>query len=182
VNKKKKKRAKRRAVKYRDVELNIMPFIDVFSLLNTFLLMSAVFLAIGVIEVQIPFLTSAPPTKTPPENDCDIKVDMTKDKIEASAENCKGVDPKKEFEVSKAGMSELHKHMVQIRRNNPDHDKLQFFSDDDVIWEDMAAALDSIKLRQPGDPLFQGVGETEQAKAESAEFVFPKVVLASVML
>jgi hypothetical protein len=72
--------------------------------------------------------------------------------------------------------------MVQIRRNNPDHDKVQFFTEDDVIWEDMAAALDAIKLRQPGDPQFQATGATDKDKAESAEFVFPKVVLASVLL
>ena len=78
-NKKKKKRRKK--IVYRDIQLNIMPFIDVFSLLNTFLLMSAVFLSVGIIEVQIPFLTSAPPEKQD-EKFCDVKVDMEKEKIE----------------------------------------------------------------------------------------------------
>ena len=60
-------------------ELNIVPFIDVFSMLNTFLLMTAVFTAIGIIEVQIPFLTSAPPPKEELTRSLDVKVDMEKD-------------------------------------------------------------------------------------------------------
>jgi len=79
------RKKKVRKVKYRDIELNIMPFIDVFSLLNTFLLMSAVFLSIGILEVQIPFLTSAPPEKKEDSRSLEIKVDMEKTKIEVTA-------------------------------------------------------------------------------------------------
>ena len=84
MNKKQKKKKKRKAIKYRDIELNIMPFIDVFSLLNTFLLMSAVFIAIGVLEVQIPFLSSAPPDTKDNERTLDISVDVEKEKIEVT--------------------------------------------------------------------------------------------------
>lgn len=176
------KHKKRRVIKYRDVELNIMPFIDVFSLLNTFLLMSAVFLAIGVIEVQIPFLTSAPPEQKPTEKSCDVKVDMEKEKIEASAANCRGVDAKKDLKPDKPGFKELHNYMVAIRKSNQDTDKVSFFTEDDVLWKDIAAALDAIKLRAPGDPVFQPKSDSASDRAMAMEFVFPKVVMASVML
>lgn len=170
-----------RQIKYRDVELNIMPFIDVFSLLNTFLLMSAVFLAIGVIEVQIPFLSSDQSNKDD-DKYCSIKVDQEKAKIEATAENCKGVDGKKEFKPDKPGLADLHRYMVDIRRNNPTTDKLQYFSEDEVLWKDIAMTLDAIKLRSPGDPVFAPKSDSMADKAAAAEFVFPKVVMASVML
>ena len=51
------RRKKRKKAAYNEIVLNIMPFIDVFSMLNTFLLYSAVFLAVGIIEVQIPYLS-----------------------------------------------------------------------------------------------------------------------------
>lgn len=181
-SKKKKKQKRRKTIKYRDIQLNIMPFIDVFSLLNTFLLMSAVFLAVGVIEVQIPFLTSAPPDKKDDEKSCDIKVDMEKERIEATAANCKGVDPKKEFKVTKEDIQLLHKYLVEVRRNNPEYDKLQFFTEDDVIWKDIAAVLDAIKLRQAGDPVIASKTGSVAEQALAAEFLFPKVVMASVML
>lgn len=174
------RKKKRRAQGYKDIQLNIMPFIDVFSLLNTFLLMSAVFLSVGILEVQIPFLTTAKPDKED-EKSCDVKVDMMKEKIEATATDC-GVDPKREFQVSDAGISDLHKYLVSVRRTNQETDKLQFFTDDEVIWKDIAKVLDAIKLRAPGDPVFQTKTGSEVEKALAAEFLFPKVVMASVML
>jgi biopolymer transport protein ExbD len=178
----KKKKKKRKKIVYRDIVLNIMPFIDVFSLLNTFLLMSAVFLSVGIIEVQIPFLTSAPPDKKDDERSCDVKVDMEKDRIEATAQDCRGVDPKKEFKVTKEDIAQLHKYLVDIRRGNQDTDKVSFFTEDDVLWKDIAKVLDAIKLRQPGDPVFQSKSANVVEQAAAAEFVYPKVVMASVML
>lgn len=175
-------RKKRKQIKYRDIQLNIMPFIDVFSLLNTFLLMSAVFLSVGIIEVQIPFLTSAPPDKKDDEKFCDVKVDMEKEKIEVTAADCKGVDPKKEFKVTKEDIAAIHKHLVDVRRNNTDTDKVAFFTEDDVLWKDIAHVLDAIKIRQPGDPVIQVKSNNIVDQALAAEFLFPKVVMSSVML
>ncbi len=179
---KKQKRKKRRKIPYRDISLNVMPFIDVFSLLNTFLLMSAVFLSVGIIEVQIPFLTSAPPEKKDDEKYCDVKVDMEKEKIEATATDCKGVDPKKEFKVTKEDIAALHKFLVDVRRSNEDTDKIAFFTEDDVLWKDIAHVLDAIKVRQAGDPVFKTKTGTAVEQAIAAEFLFPKVVMSSVML
>jgi biopolymer transport protein TolR len=180
-----KRRRKRKAIKYQDIELNIMPFIDVFSLLNTFLLMSAVFLQIGIIEVQIPFLSNnVPPDKTETKRVLDVKVDMEKDMIKVISSYTKPPinQEEKRFKNSPIGYEALHKHMVELRTQSPETDKVQFFTEDDVIWEDMSFVLDSIKLRMPGDPIFQAEGLSDQQRLEGETYVFPKVVMASVML
>ncbi len=161
-----------------------MPFIDVFSLLNTFLLMSAVFIAIGVLEVEIPFLTSAPPPPKDSERTLEVKVDMMKDKVEVVTSWSKPpVNERKEsFDVTEAGMAALHKHMVEVRKLDLESDKVQLFTEDDVLWKDMAAVIDAIKLRQPGDPVFPMKTGSETEKAMAAEFLYPKVILASVIL
>lgn len=178
------KKKKRKSIKYRDVELNIMPFIDVFSLLNTFLLMSAVFLSIGVLEVQIPFLTSAPPETKETDRVLDVKVDVEKERIEVTTSWSRPPEneEKKTFDLNKAGLAELHRHMVNIRKANPDTDKVQLFTEDDVLWNDVAAVIDAIKTRLPGDPVFSSKNGSDAERAMAAEFVFPKVVMASVML
>ncbi len=178
------RKKKRRSIKYRDIELNIMPFIDVFSLLNTFLLMSAVFLAVGVLEVQIPFLTSAPPDKKVDERSFDVKVDMEKDKIVVTAAWSKPPinEQKKEFKVTKEDIAALHQFLVGIRKSNPETDKISFFSEDDVLWKDIAKVLDAIKVRGPSDPVIVPKGASDAEKAIAAEFLYPKVVMASVML
>ena len=178
------RKKKRKKIKYRDIELNIMPFIDVFSLLNTFLLMSAVFLSVGILEVQIPFLTNAPPEKTPDERTLEIKVEMEKDKVDVTAAFSRPPvnEQKKSFKLTKEDIAAMHKFLVDIRRQNPDVDKLQFFTEDDVIWKDMAHVLDAIKVRQPGDPVFAPKNATQAEQAMASEFLYPKVVMASVML
>jgi len=181
VSRRKKKRPQ---AKYKDIELNIMPFIDVFSLLNTFLLMSAVFIAIGVLEVEIPFLTSAPPPPKDSERTLEVKVDMMKEKVEVVTSWTKPpVNERKEsFDVNPAGLIALHKHMVEVRKQDLESDKVQLFTEDDVLWKDMAAVIDAIKLRKDGDPIFPVKSGSEIEKAMSAEFVYPKVILASVIL
>jgi biopolymer transport protein ExbD len=178
------KKKKRKSVKYRDVELNIMPFIDVFSLLNTFLLMSAVFLSIGVLEVQIPFLSSAPPDTKDTERVFDVKVDVEKERIEVTTSWSKPPvnEEVKRFDLTKAGAAELHKHMVNIRKANPDTDKVSLFTEDDVIWKEVAMVIDAIKSRLPGDPIIAPKNASDIEKAIAAEFVYPKVVMSSVML
>ena len=178
------KKKRRRIVKYRDIELNIMPFIDVFSLLNTFLLMSAVFLAIGVLEVQIPFLTTQKDKDPPPTRALDVKIDMTKEGVEiVSSWTTPPVNEvKKQFKVTKEDIQAMHKHLVELRRSYPEGDKVQFFTEDDVLWKDIATVLDAVKLRQAGDPIFASKTGSEVEKALAAEFLYPKVVMASVML
>lgn len=178
------KRKKRKTVKYRDIELNIMPFIDVFSLLNTFLLMSAVFLSIGVLEVQIPFLSSAPPDTKDTERTLDVKVDVEQDKIEVTTSWSKPPEneEKKEFSLNKTGLAEMHKLLIEIRRSNTSVDKVSLYTEDEVIWKDVAAVIDAIKSRLPGDPVIVPKDGTDTEKAIAAEFLFPKVVMSSVML
>lgn len=77
-----KRKSRRQSEDFKDIELNIMPFIDIFSLLNTFLLFSAVFLSVGVIEVQVPFLTNAAPdTKQENTRERKINIDVQRDKL-----------------------------------------------------------------------------------------------------
>lgn len=172
--------------KYRDVELNIMPFIDVFSLLNVFLLLSAVFGAMGIVEIQIPFLTNIPAkNKDDPPRAIDIKVDMTNDgKVEVVTSWSKPpVDEKKKsWAVKPDQMKELHEYMVEIRKANPDNDKVSMFTEDEVLWENIALVLDAVKLRKPNDPVFGAKGTSAAEKAAASEYVYPKVVMASVML
>lgn len=177
------RKSKRRQVEYRDIELNIMPFIDVFSLLNTFLLFSAVFLSIGIIEVQIPFLTNAPPPKQEKTRNFQVNIDIEKERIElttsftAPPEN----EQKTTYKVDPAGVAELHTKLVALRGQNPETDLVTVFSEDDVIYEKLTMVLDGIKFLKQGDPSFREINPTTKESVPSA-FLYPKVVLGSVIL
>lgn len=179
-----KKRRHKEIAEYKDVELNVMPFIDVFSMLNTFLLFSAVFIAIGIHEVQVPFLSNAAPPKTDSGRVFLINVSLEKDKIEvATVYSMEPADEKKwTYDMTKAGMSDMHKRLVDIRREHKDVDKLTLFSEDDVTYDNLSLVIDGIKLRRDGDPVFTENNEDPTKAAQTTMFLFPKVVMGSVIL
>ena len=162
-----------------DIDLNIIPFIDVFSMLNTFLLFSAVFVATGIIEVQVPFLSNAPQPKEEGQRTLEIKIDAAKDKVQVITEFSK--EPRNEqkfdFPNSKEGLDRMHDRLANLAQ-----DKLTFFSEDDVIWENVSAILDSAKFRKPADPKFPLKNEKTGETTPDEQFLFPKIVMGSVIL
>jgi biopolymer transport protein TolR len=187
---------KLRKVEYKDVELNIMPFIDIFSMLNTFLLFTAVFLSVGIIEVQIPFLSTQTPPEDPKDNrEFKVSIDVTKEQVEIQTSYSMPPEQAQKFPFpnNKEGIKAMHAKLAQIRKENPDTDKATVFSDDDVLWDSLSQVLDGAMLRAEGDPVFPIAkdalkGKERDSKArEKAEnlakvYIYPKVVMGSVML
>jgi biopolymer transport protein ExbD len=190
------RKRKLRSVEYKDVELNIMPFIDVFSILNTFLLFTAVFLSVGILEVQIPFLSSSPPPEDPKdarEFKVAIDVDVNQVEVQTSYNMPPEQAQKFPFPNTKEGLVQLHAKLAQIRKENPNTDKATVYSEDDVIWDSLSQVLDATMLRIESDPVFSipkdfAKGKEndpkfrEKAEMEAKVFVYPKVVMGSVML
>lgn len=190
------RKRKRRTVEYKDVELNIMPFIDIFSMLNTFLLFSAVFLSMGILEVQIPFLSSSPPPDDPKEaREFKVSVDVSKEQVEIQTSYSMPPEQMQKFPfpMNKEGIDQMHAKLTQIRKENPDTDKATLYSEDDVLWDNLSQVLDGVMIRLDKDPVFAVPkdalkGKEKDPKArEKAElltkvYVYPKVVIGSVML
>ena len=178
------RKKRRKRIEYKEIELNIMPFVDVFSMLNTFLLFSAVFIMIGITEVQIPFLTNAPPPKEKSARFLNINIDVTKEKIEiVRTYSMPPADEMKwEFTFNKDGIEQMHRRLVSLRKEDPDIDKVTLFSDDDVIYKDLSNVLDAIKLRFEGDPIFAVKSSDKKEQEAATIFLYPKIVMGSVML
>lgn len=190
------RKRKRRTVKYTDVELNIMPFIDIFSMLNTFLLFTAVFLSVGILEVQIPFLSNSPPPEDPKEaREFKVAVDVTKEQVEVQTSYSMPPEQlqKYPFPNNPDGLKKLHEKLVQIRKDLPETDKATIYSDDEVLWDSLSQVMDAVMIRLDTDPIFPAAKDALKAadkdthareKAESAGkvYVYGKVVMGSVML
>lgn len=166
------------------VELNVMPFIDVFSLLCTFLLFSAVWIAIGILEVQIPFLSNAPDPKKDqkPERELNISVAINQDKL--TLESSFSLPPIEKQAVaytnSADGIIQLHDALVKLKKQSVTTDRIKVFVDDPVLFQNVVSILDAVKFAKPGDqiPLSTDLGS---GKVESSD-LFPKVIMASIVL
>jgi biopolymer transport protein ExbD len=174
------------------VELNLMPFIDIFSLLTTFLLFSAVFVHIGILEVQIPFLTNAPPPPTKSPRSISVKVELEDKTIIIGTEYSEPpIDQQKyEFEHSDVGIAAMHKKLIEIRSTSEDNDKLTLYVDDTVIFSKLTKVLDEIKFINTGEHQFKPVMTAADADEpvlktvpeDRALELYPKVVMGSVMI
>ncbi len=182
------RKRKRHTLEYKDVELNIMPFIDIFSMLNTFLLFTAVFLSVGVLEVQIPFLSSSPPPDDPKDSRVfQVNIDVTKEQVEVQTSYTRPPEQSQKFPFpnNKEGLKLMHQKLAEVRKANADTDKATVYSDDDVNWESLSAVLDGIMLRVEGDPVFPPAKDAknkEKAEIDAKTFLYPKIVMGSVML
>ena len=56
------------------------------------------------------------------------------------------------------------------------------FTDNEVIYSDMARVLDAIRLRHPGDPVFVSESQNGMLGAAARQFLFPKVVIGDIVL
>lgn len=164
-----------------------MPFIDVFSMLNTFLLFSAVFLSIGIIEVQIPFMSNATPPKDKPARILDIKVDIAANQVVMTTSYTAAPrdERKYEYTLDEVGLGEMHKQLMSLRQSNPDSDSVTVFSDDDVVYEKLTAVLDSIKFLREGESVSvttSGKGDGGKENRILGSFLYEKIVIGSVLL
>ena len=178
------RRAKRPGIGYRDIELNIMPFIDVFSLLNTFLLLSAVFFSLGMLEVQLPFFSNAPQKDSKPTRDLSVKVEMeqTKIKILTSYSMAPVNASTSEFPLSPKGIEEFHAKLIDIRRADEKTKKLTLYCEDDVVFDDLAQVLEAIKTRREEDPELFFIDDKSGIRLPSKNVLFAQVVMGSVLL
>ncbi len=174
---------KKHKFSYREPELNIMPFIDVFGLLTTYLLFSAVFVSIGILDVQVPFLSNAAPPPSENQRTLGVKVAVDKEIIELNTTWSEPpADPQKwEYKPDAAGIAAMHKQLYAIRKENLSVDLVTLFSEDDVKYETLTDIIDAIKLRWEGDPPLP-ITQTDPLKPIDTDGLFSKVVMGSVLL
>ena len=156
-----------------DVELNIMPLIDIFSLLNTFLLFTATFVSIGLLKVQVPFLSNATPDK-PPVRSLDITVDVDSNNVTLKTKYSSPPYDNRanSYSMTVSGIVSFHQAMLALKKANPKQDIVTLYSSDDVSYEKLVEILDAVKIDSTLD--------TDEMQNNNT--LFPKVVIGSVLL
>lgn len=163
-------------------ELNIMPFIDIFSMLNTFLLVSAAFLGLGILEVQIPFLSNSSEVKDDPVRMYSIRVDLSDVDVKVTSLWTAAPEDKQEktFKYEGTGIDDLHKEMIALRTKVPEQDKVTVYADDTVKYSQLTQVLDAIKTLKDKEPPLNL--PPINGKEVPKNFIYEKIVIGSVAL
>lgn len=168
-------------------ELNVMPFIDIFSMLNTFLLVSASFIGLGILEVQVPFLSNSPEVSdTTPTRTLNIRVDLDESKIVLTTTYSEPPLDKvvKTYNVEEADIDRFHQDLIEMRTKEPESDKVTLYADDNVKYEKMILVLDAIKTMKESEPDLQlpPPKDKDKIQTRSGRMLYEKVVIGSVIL
>lgn len=164
-----------------------MPFIDIFSMLNTFLLVSASFIGLGILEVQIPFLSNSPDVKEEPDRSFSIRVDVEEAQIILTTQyTAAPVEKRVEtYKLEEVGIERFHKDMIKLRQDVPESDKVTLYADDEVKYDNLILVIDAIKTLKEDEPplnIPRKDGQPANTSPLAPKSLYEKVVIGSVIL
>ena len=132
-------------------ELNITAFLNLMVILIPFLLMSAVFSRITVLDLQIP-PASDTPAETPPPKDIPLTLNViVRADVIAVATNKEGLVrkfPRTEAGFDYKAISELLQNM---KDRIPDHKSANLLLEPDISYETVVTTMDTIRLVEVKD-------------------------------
>jgi biopolymer transport protein ExbD len=128
-------------------ELMLVPMIDIFTVLVTFLLMTAVFSRIAIVELDLPS-NSAPAPATPPPFRLEVVVRG------AGIEMSNGKDviaalPKVNGAYDLAGLTEL---ATQLKREHPNEENASVLLEPEIPYDDLIQVMDAIRSAEVRGP------------------------------
>jgi biopolymer transport protein ExbD len=121
-------------------ELLLVPMIDIFTVLVTFLLMTAVFSRITILELELPSAAGGP---TVPEPEFRLEVILRSEGFELTNGTSVIADvPKVGGEYDLAALSQLAQ---SLKRDHPDVDDASILLEPKVEYDDLIQVMDAIR-------------------------------------
>ena len=121
-------------------ELLLVPMIDIFTVLVTFLLMTAVFSRITILELELPSADGGPSASEP---EFRLEVILRADGFELTdGTSAIATVPKVAGEYDLAALSELAK---SLKREHPDVDDASILLEPRIEYDDLIQVMDTIR-------------------------------------
>src|SRR5262245_40509560 len=121
-------------------QLMLVPMIDIFTVLVTFLLMTAVFSRITILQLDLPSSTAAPGTSTPTFR---LEVIVRHEGFElTNGEQLIATVPKVNGEYDLKTLSEL---ALALKRDNPEANDASVLLEKDVAYDYLIQTMDAIR-------------------------------------
>jgi biopolymer transport protein ExbD len=139
-------------------ELNLVPMIDIFTVLVTFLLMTAVFYRTVILELNLP---TSQAQVTPPQRNLELEILVRKAKLQVSDRNSGlltefpnlaapegSADGTTTYDVAK-----LSEYLQRVKQRFPDKLDATVLLEPDISYDSMVQVMDTVRLveQQQGD-------------------------------
>lgn len=169
------------------VEINVTPMLDMFSVLISFLLITAVFSSVGFQRIEVPFLSSAPP-QSKQEVDKDPKKVVTlvisneKAVLEIGMSNSSADVKKEDFTVDEMGLESLQAKLYTMRSEDNRFDMVTVMQEPETKYEILMGVLDTLRNLKPGRTPIPMPEDQKPIAGVEPEALIPKIVLGDVAL
>lgn len=137
------------------VELNLVPMIDIFTVLVTFLLMTAVFSRLVIMQLELPSSLADPGT-TPPEFRLEVIVRAEGFELTNGTKLIATI-PKANGEYDLKTLSEL---ALQLKREYPDVNDASVLLERDIEYDYLIQVMDAVRSTEA--PATPGARPTKQ--------------------
>jgi biopolymer transport protein ExbD len=136
-------------------ELLLVPMIDIFTVLVTFLLMTAVFSRIAIMQIDLPSSVSAKPEQPKFR----LEVIVRQDGFELSdGQQSLGTIPKVSGAYDRHALTES---VLAVKREHPTSEDASVLAEPKVPYDELIQAMDAIRSAElpAADPLVAGAAE-----------------------
>lgn len=133
-----------------DFDINLAPIIDCFTVLITFMLVSASFLSIGIMDAGVAAPSSAPanPNEKPPA--LLVQIDLRpSQEIELKVTGKMSRTAKIKSVSGKPDYPTLTRELAGLKAKFPDTESLVLTAQDDVEYKSVVEAMESIRKTVP---------------------------------
>ncbi len=143
-------------------ELLLVPMIDIFTVLVTFLLMTAVFSRIAIIELDLP--SAASPAVSEPTFRLEVIVREKGFELTNGSALIASI-PKVEGEYDLATLSQL---ALSLKRDYPDANDASVLMEPGIVYDHLIQVMDAIRSVEAQVAAEAGITEAESPAAEAA--------------
>lgn len=156
----------RRLRRGRGEEMNLVPMIDIFTVLVTFLLMTAVFYRTVVLELNLPLAQN----ESPPPPTLQLEIVVRKAKLEVAD---RGSGLLTEFANGTAGyeLTKLADYLKRVKEKYPDKLDATILLEPDIAYDTMVQVMDTVRVVEQDQD-----GRTVQAE------LFPEISIGDAPL
>ncbi len=131
-----------------DFDINLAPIIDCFTVLITFLLASASFLAIGVFDSSVAVTGPGTALSKPPPVRVDIEMDLNQDilfKVAGVAQFQKRIPAEK----GDWNVKQLMAEVAEVQKKWPETTTMVLSATDDVQYVHLVRLMESLRVKVP---------------------------------
>jgi biopolymer transport protein ExbD len=127
-------------------ELNLVPMIDIFTVLVTFLLMTAVFSRIAIVELDLPSNASGPAESEP-----QFRLEVIVRKAGFELTNGTSVIAAVPLQDGKYDLATLSELASSLKQDHPDVDDASVLLEPDIAYDDLIQVMDAVRSTETTD-------------------------------